>query len=95
MALLIEPKTRLPDKLPQRLEQFLQNQHKQYQSSPAPIQKLNFNINERLAHTPVNSQMPALDPKNIAESYAAITNQIQLKNLQLKVGNMKRKVVQV
>ena len=39
--------------------------------------------------------MPALDPKNIAESYAAITNQIQLKNLQLKVGNMKRKVVQV
>ena len=39
--------------------------------------------------------MPALDPKNIAESYAAITNQIQLKNLQLKVGNMKRKVEQV
>lgn len=33
-----------------------------------------------------------VDPKNVTESYSAISNKIQLKNLQMKVGNSKRRV---
>ena len=33
-----------------------------------------------------------VDPRTVGDPYIAITNKIHLKNLQMKVGNMKRKV---
>lgn len=58
---------------------------------------MNNNINKYLetANQKIskkNSTHNVVDPRSVGEEYIAITNKIHLKNLQMKVGNMKRKV---
>lgn len=61
------------------------------------MQKLNNNINKHLQNANQKISKNAtnhnvVDPRTVGESYMAITNKIHLKNLQMKVGNMKRRV---
>jgi hypothetical protein len=61
------------------------------------MQKLNQGINKNLLTTNTKiantkSSHNKIDPKNITESYTIISNKIQLKNLQMKVGNSKRRI---
>ena len=51
--------------------------------------------NAKLTNNKNREQGGVVDPRTVGDSYIAITNKIHLKNLQMKVGNMKRRVDKV